>query len=165
MDSAFSSAKSALASIPALVHPDPLAKISLAVDALDSHIGAVFQELVPGSWAPFAFFFKKLSSAESCYSAFDRELLAAYSALRHFQFLLEGREFTLFTDHNPLTHSMFRVSPPWAARQQRQLSFLSKFTSNIVHLPCSQNFVADALSWPSLSPPLASSPPLPFSPF
>ena len=46
MDSPFSFAKSAFASVSALVCPDPSAKISLAVDASDSHVGAVFQQLV-----------------------------------------------------------------------------------------------------------------------
>ena len=90
------------------------------------------------------------------YSAFDRELVAAYSPVRHFWFLLEGRDFTLFTDQKPLTHSLFRVSPPWSARQQGQLFFISEFTGNLVHLPGSQNVVADALSRPSPAPPLAT---------
>ena len=46
MDSALTFAKSSLASVPDLVHPDPSPKIFLAVDALDSHVGAVFQQLV-----------------------------------------------------------------------------------------------------------------------
>ena len=56
MDSSFPTAKTALVSIPALIHPDSSAKISIAVDASDSHVGAVFQPLVCGSWAPLAFF-------------------------------------------------------------------------------------------------------------
>ena len=40
MDSAFDSAKSALALVPTLVHP--AVQVSLAVDASDSHMGAVF---------------------------------------------------------------------------------------------------------------------------
>ena len=84
----------------------------------------------------------------------DHELLAAYFAMKNFHFLLEGRSFTLFTDHKPLTFALFRVSPPWSARQQCDLSYLSEFTSDLVHLPSSQNVVADALSRPSsvLSP-------------
>ena len=42
MDYAFFSIKSALA----LVHPGPSAKVSLAVDASDSHVGAVYQQRV-----------------------------------------------------------------------------------------------------------------------
>ena len=158
MDSAFSSAKKLLSSVPELVHPQCNAPISLAVDASDSHIGAVLQQQLPDkSWSPLAFFSKKLSDAEKKYSAFDRELLAAHSSVRHFRFMLEGREFTIFTDHKPLTHALFRSSPPWSARQQRHLSYLAEFTSSIVHIPGKENVVADALSRP-VSPSSAPNP-------
>ena len=140
-------------------------------------MGAVFQQIVQGSWTSSAFISKKMSSTESHYSAFDPELIAAYSAVRHFRFLLEGRDFTLFTDQKPLTHSLW-VSPPWSTRQQQQLAFISEFTSNLIHLHGSQNVVANALSRPSLLPPLApllltvftihfipSAPPIDFSQF
>ena len=94
MDSPFISAKSALALVPTLVHPEPSSLVSLAVDASDAQMGAVFQQLVQGSWAPIAFYSKKLSSAETRYSPFDCELLAAYSAVKHFCFLLQGRNFS-----------------------------------------------------------------------
>ena len=86
------------------------AAISLAVDASDSHVGAVLQQRLHGSWSPLAFFSKKLSSNESKYSGFNRELLAAYSSVRHFRFILKAREFTLFTDHKPLTLALFSSS-------------------------------------------------------
>jgi len=66
-------------------------------------VGAVLQQRVDDAWFLLAFYSKKLSDAEKKYSAFDRELLAVYSAIRHFRFMLEGREFLLFTDHKPLT--------------------------------------------------------------
>jgi hypothetical protein len=50
------------------------------------------------------------------------------AAVRHFRFLLEGRQFRLLTDHMPLVTSLFRNTPPWSARQQRQLSFIAEFT-------------------------------------
>ena len=95
----FSAARSVLANVPTLVHPDPTTRISVSVDASGSHVGAVLHQEVAGSWAPLSFYSRKLSSAESRYSAFDRELFAAYSALRHFWFLPEGNEFVLFSDH------------------------------------------------------------------
>ena len=98
------------------------------------------------------FYSKKLSDAEKKYSPFDHELLAAYSFLRHFRFMLEGREFTLFTDHKPLTHALFRVSLPWSARQQRHLSYLAEFTSSIFQVPGPENVGADTLSRPSSVP-------------
>ena len=159
----FDSAKSTLISVPVLIHPVPNAPISIAVDASDSHIGGVFQQRVCEGWAPISFFSKKLSNTETKYSAFDRELLAAFSTIRHFRFLLEGREFTLFTDHKPLTSALFRSSPPWSARQQRHLSYIAEFTNNIIHLPGEQNIVADALSRPiaPLMSPMPETPPTP----
>jgi hypothetical protein len=52
------------------------------------------------------------------------------------------------TDHKPLVTSLFRTTPPWSARQQRQLSFIAEFTSDIRHTPGQENVVANALSGP-----------------
>jgi hypothetical protein len=153
---AFEAAKAALVAAVPLAHPAPDAVLSLATDASDTHVGGVLQQLQGGSWQPLAFFSKKLSGAGLRYSTFDRELLAAFSAIRHFRFLLEGRKFSLLTDHKPLVTALFRTTPPWSARQQRQLSLIAEFTSDIRHTPGVQNVVADALSRP---PPPSSDPP------
>ena len=101
-----------------LTHPDPIASVSLAVDAYYSQVGAFLQQMIRDSWSPLAFFSKKLSAAEAKYSAFDGELLAANFSVRHFRFLLEGQEFTLFTEHKPRMHALFCSCPLWSARQQ-----------------------------------------------
>jgi hypothetical protein len=145
---AFSAAKAALVAAVPLSHPTPGATLSLAVDASDSHVGVVLQQLENRSWRPLAFFSQKLSPAQSRYSTFDRELLAAYSAVRHFRFLLEGRKFRILTDHKPLIAAMTRVTLPWSARQQRHLSFLAEFTFDLRHTSGHANVVADALSRP-----------------
>ena len=63
MNLSFAAAKSVLANVPTLVHPDDAsARISLSVDASGSHVGAVLQQEVDGSWAPLAFYSKKLSA-------------------------------------------------------------------------------------------------------
>jgi hypothetical protein len=43
---------------------------------------------------------------------------------------------------------MVRVTPPQSARQQRHLAYISEFTTDIRHIPGSENVVADALSRP-----------------
>ncbi len=131
-----------------LSFPVPAARLSLAVDASESHLGGILQQWERGGWRPLAFFSKKLAAAQAKYSAFDRELLAAYMAVRHFRFVLEGRQFVLFTDHRPLVAAIKRVSPPWSARQQRHLAYVSEFTTDLQHLPGTANVVADALSRP-----------------
>jgi hypothetical protein len=92
--------------------------LSLATDASDTHTGGALQQLNRGRWQPLAFYSKKLSGTGTRYSTFDRELLALFSAVRHFRFLLEGRQFRLLTDHKPLVTSLFRTTPPWSACQQ-----------------------------------------------
>jgi hypothetical protein len=120
----------------------------LSVDASDSHVGGVLQQQVGSGWKPLAFFSKKPAPAERKYSTFDRELLAAFSTIRHFRFLLEGRQFQLLTDHKPLVAAMVCVTPPQSARQQRHLAYISEFTTDLRHTPGSENVVADALSRP-----------------
>jgi hypothetical protein len=82
---AFQAAKNALEAAEPLVHPVTNTVLSLATDASDTHVGGVLQQLAGGNWQPLAFYSKKLSGAGTRYSTFDRELLAAFSAVRHFR--------------------------------------------------------------------------------
>ena len=149
---AFEGAKSALAGAALLAHPNPVAPIALTTDASDVAVGAVVEQRVAGAWQPLAFFSRKLRDCERKYSAFDRELLALFLATRHFRFLLEGRSFTAYVDHKPLTYAMSKVSEPWSARQQRHLAAISEFTTDIRHVAGKSNSVADCLSRVLVSP-------------
>ena len=160
-EQAFVKAKNSLSEAVLLRHPVPSAPVSLAVDASATHVGAVLQQFVNGKFEPLSFFSHKLSPAEEKYSAFDRELLAGYSAIRRFRFAVEGQNLVLYTDHKPLTHALRRVSPPWSARQQRHLSYVSEFTADIRHLPGSENVPADVLSRPTVAAVRHGPPPCP----
>ena len=96
---AFENAKAALAHATLLHHPKANAPTSITVDASDLAIGAQLDQLHNGYWVPIAFFSRKLSSAEKKYSTFDRELLAAYQAVRHFRHFAEGKPCTPTTSH------------------------------------------------------------------
>ena len=99
---AFEQAQQTSSEAVMLVHPQPYAPTCVTTDASNTAIGAVLEQFIEGQWKPVSFFSKKLNPAELKYSAFDRELLAAYLAVRHFQFFLEGRVFHINTDHKPL---------------------------------------------------------------
>ena len=86
-----------LASATLLVHPNPFAPLNITCDASDFAAGGVLQQYVDNIWQPLSFFSKKLSSAETRYSAFDREILAVYATVRHFRHNLEGRDFFVNT--------------------------------------------------------------------
>lgn len=143
---AFKETKTALAQAALLAHPSPTAPIALTTDASDYAVGGVFEQWVDGAWQPLAFFSRQLVPRERRYSTFDRELLGLWLSIRHFRSLLEGRDFTAFVDHKPLTFAMSKVSEPWSARQQRQLSYISEFTTDIRHIAGKSNLVADCLS-------------------
>ena len=146
MDAAFEGSKVALANAAMLVHPHPDTPISLVTDASDVGVGATLQQQFGSTVKPVAFFSRQLRKPEQKYSAYDKELLAIYLAIRHFRYFLEGRPFTVYTDHKPLTFAMSKVSDQWSARQQRQLSFISEYTTDIQHVSGQDNPVADALS-------------------
>ncbi|GFX43937.1 retrovirus-related Pol polyprotein from transposon opus [Trichonephila clavipes] len=143
---AFQRCKQALADAALLAHPSPSAPLALHVDASDYAIGGALHQVVDSELQPLAFFSRKLTSSEKSYSAYNRELLAIYSAIRHFRYMLEARDFTVFTDHKPLTYAFRQKSDKCSPRQIHQLDFISQFTTNIVHIPRSDNIAADVLS-------------------
>ena len=98
---AFDAAKRTLSEAVMLVHPQPNAATCITTDASNVAVGAVLEHFIEGQWKPISFFSKKLTPAELNYSAFDRELLAAYleftNDIRHIEGLV-----------NPVTDALFR---------------------------------------------------------
>ncbi len=146
MTDAFCKTKAALVHATMLTHPKPGATIGLTTDASDVGIGAVLQQWQNNKWQPLGFFSRQLRKPELKYSAFDKELLALYLAIRHYKYYLEGRSFVVYTDHKPLLSAMKKFSDSYSARQQRHLSFISEYTTDIRHIAGKDNPVADALS-------------------
>jgi hypothetical protein len=143
---AFESTKAAVANASLLAHPILDAPLSLMVDASNTAIGSSVQQLVDNHWQPMAFFSKKLSEQQKQWSAYDRELLAAYQSVKKFRYLLEGREFTLFTDHKPLTFAFNQKPDKASPRQLRYLDYISQFTTDIKHISGRNNIPADTMS-------------------
>lgn len=143
---AFDKCKSELANATLLIHPYSSAPVSLTVDASDFAMGAVVEQYVDNNWKPLGFFSRKFSSAQMKYSTYDRELLAIYTAVKYFRYLLEGRHFRIFTDHKPITFAFKQKSDTASPRQVRQLDYIGQFSTNIIHISGKSNVVADALS-------------------
>lgn len=82
---AFEASRESLAQAALLAHPRIDAELALFTDASDHSVGATIQQRgKEDGWEPLAFYSKRLSSAESKYSACDRELLAIYLAVTHY---------------------------------------------------------------------------------
>ncbi|KRZ81963.1 Transposon Ty3-G Gag-Pol polyprotein [Trichinella sp. T8] len=120
---AFNAPKDAMANVTMLHHPHPTAEYALMVDASHHAIGAVLQQPAKNSWRSLAFFSKRLATTQKRYSAFGRELLAAYLATKYFRHAVEGRRFVIYTDQKPLAHASFRPSNNLNDREMRHLNF------------------------------------------
>lgn len=145
-DTAFLHIKSQLSTTAMLYHPKHRAPTTLMVDASGVAVGAVLQQQLNGASYPIGFFSKALKPAETRYSTFGRELLAAFLAVRHFRHFLEGRDFIILTDHKPLTYAFRSASSRYSPREIRQLAFLAEFCTDIRHVSGTENAPADALS-------------------
>ncbi|CAK9810898.1 Transposon Tf2-9 polyprotein [Anthophora plagiata] len=143
---AFCQCKQDLAQAALLAHPEPNGTLAVTCDASNCMVGAALHQRIGNSWEPLSFFSTKLSPAEQKYSAFDRELLAIYRSIKHFQHLLEGRHFIIYNDHKPLSYVFSDKTDKRTPKQIRYLTFISEFTTDIRHISGRDNVVADALS-------------------
>ena len=149
MQYSFESIKHALANATLLHHPDHNLPLAVTTDASDMAIGGVVEQRGPEGWEPLAFFSKKLSTGQKAWCPYDRELLAAHQGIRHFKHLVEGRPFTLYTDHQSLIPSLAKKTDAPTSRQTNQLSEIAEYTTDIRYLEGKSNFVADLLSRPN----------------
>ena len=142
----FRESKRALANATMLAHPIPGAPVSLTVDASDYAIGAILQQRVNYTWQLLGFITKSLTPTQQKYSAYDRELLAMYTAVKKFGSAVDGRNFTIFTDHKPLIYAFDQNLDKCSSRQFRRFDYIGQFTTDIRYVKGLDNNVADALS-------------------
>ena len=153
----FDATKEALAKATLLFHPRPGAQLALTTDASNTAVGGVLEQRGPLGWEPLAFYSSKLKPNEVHWPPYDRELLGAFKGIRHFRDMVEGRPFTLYTDHQSLIPSLSKITDSHTARQRYQLSCIAEYTTDIRYVQGKANLVADALSRPNEAVPDASS--------
>ena len=148
---AFKQAKKQLSSTAVLAHyNNPKLPLRLAGDASSYGIGAVISHILPdGSERPISYASRTLSSSERNYAQLEKEALSLFYGVQKFHSYLYGREFTLYTDHKPLTAifgSNKSIPPLAAARLQRWALLLAGYNYRIVFRPTQAHANADSLS-------------------
>ena len=136
---AFGHTKHALTSHPVLVMPDYQKHFEVISDASVTGTGAVLLQ----EGRPVAYESRKLTSAERNYTTGEQELLGVIHAMRSWRCYLEGVEFTMVTDHNPLIY--LQTQPTLSRRQVRWSEYLQMFRFRWQYRPGRIN-VADPLS-------------------
>ena len=133
-----------------LVHYDPDLPLVLATDSSSYGLGAVLSHRTPeGEERPIAYASRSLSETEKKYSQIKKEALSLVWGVKKFQTYLEGRHFTLVTDHQPLKYIMDpgkAVPVTAAARIQRWCLFLGAFAYSIEFRGTKQHANCDGLS-------------------
>lgn len=142
----FEHCKQSLADATLLEHPDHESVLSLFTDASSLAVGAALQQFTNEQWKPLAFFSKGLSTTQQRWPTLYRELLAIYLAIRHFRHSLEGRHFTIFSDHKPLSFLFEKANASLPPVQMNQLTFISQFTTDIKFVRGIDNIPADIMS-------------------
>ena len=84
MTSAFIKTKEGLAKATLLFHPIAEAKLRVNTDASIRAIVGAIHQVVGGQLQPLAIFSRRITPAESRYSAYDLELLTVYSTILKF---------------------------------------------------------------------------------
>ena len=149
LQKSFNAVKEALAQATLLHHPRPGARLAVTTDASNQAIGGVLEQEGPNGWEPLAFYSAKLTDKQQEWVPYDRELLASFRAIRHFRPMIEGRPFTLYSDHQSLVPSVHKKTDPQTLRQQYQLSCIAEYTTDVRYIQGKANVVADQLSRPA----------------
>ncbi|GFX88252.1 transposon Tf2-9 polyprotein [Trichonephila clavipes] len=142
----FEQVKLALAHATLLDHAMPNAPLSIWVDASVFAVNGALAQYCENVWQPLAFFSMKQSVSQKNWSTYDLELLAIYTIVKRFRYMLGGREFVIYTDQKPLIYAFQQKADKCSPRQHRHLDFIFQFSTNIRNVPGTQNLVADTLS-------------------
>ena len=134
-EKAFCKVNAMIVSDLVLTHCDPNLPLQLACDASPVGIAAVLSHFIAdGTERPIAFASRSLSKAERNYAQIDKEALATVWGVKKFHNYLFGKNFTLLTDHEPLTsifHPRKSLPAVTAARLQRYALFFAGFDYTI----------------------------------
>ena len=107
-------------------------------------MGAVLEQEFDDGRHPILFISKKLSGAACNYAVVEKECFAIFWAVKTLRNFLEGKEFTINTDHAPLQwlHKMKTSNQ----RLLRWSLILQEFSFTISYIAGKTNIVADVLS-------------------
>lgn len=137
--------KAMLCEAPLLVRPDPKKEFELHTDWSAAGCGAILQQRdEAGDERVVAYASRSNNKAESNYSSYAGECLAAVWGVRYFRVYLYGARFILYTDHRPLEWLM--TNPNLTDMHARWALMLQEFDFEVRYRKGLINMNADGLS-------------------
>ena len=145
-ESNFTKLKKLLVSPPILVHVDYSRDLYLLTDASDDTIGAALCHKIDDKYRPIAFYTAKMNDAQRNYSISEKEALAMYIALKHFEPTVEGYHISIITDHAPLVHIFDAPHKAPSPRLKRWALYMQSFSYDIQYHEGKTHYLADYVS-------------------
>jgi hypothetical protein len=124
-----------------LLIPDLNIEFTLETDASQYGLGACLMQ----NEQPVAFISRTLSKNEIVYGITEKEVLGALWAMEKFRYFLEGRKFTLVTDHKAIEFIRKKLDFG-SARIIRWFERFERFEFDVKFKPGEELIAADALS-------------------
>lgn len=141
----FNKLKEKLSSFPVVHIPDFSKKFIVVTDASDVAMGAVLMQDIDGHKRVIEYASKMFNKAQRNYSTIEKEANAIVFALKKWQVYLEGKPFSIQSDHRPLTWLLSKKD--CVGKLARWALLLQEFDiEEIRHIKGNENVVADALS-------------------
>jgi len=149
---AFTKLKQALCTSPILANPDFTKDFVVKCDASSYALGACLTQGTGQDEHVIEYSSRQLIGPELRYSVLEREALSIFWALTKYRYYLEGREFTVITDHKPLC-ALLNVRSPNCRLAHYALQ-LQDLPVKIIYQPGRYNNLPDALSRIRINPPV-----------
>ena len=141
---AFNELKRILTNDLVLRIPDEHLPFKIQTDASKVGIGAVLMQTYPDGDLPIAYLSKKFTKTQMNWPATEQECYAIIHAIEKWHKYLDGRQFTIETDHKPLLP--FNMKQQLNAKCERWRLKLQQYQFTIRYIKGKHNTVADYLS-------------------
>ena len=132
---------------PVLQIFNPEKKLKISTDASGYAIGAVLlQTTYEGQFLPVEYASCALTECEQRYAPIEKEMLGIVFGCEKFRQYVCGTEFTVETDHKPLTAISQKELSKVTPRLQRMLMRLQPYNPTVIYTPGKHMSFADPLS-------------------
>lgn len=139
--------KNDLSSESLLVFPDFSQPFIVASDASKSGLGAILSQVRNGFERPISFVSRRLTKAETNYSASELELLGVTFAVKQFRCYIYNSRFTIVTDHIALKYLLTKgITHSTNSRLIRFALLLSEYDFDVVYRKGKKHCNADLFS-------------------
>ncbi|KAK6178667.1 hypothetical protein SNE40_011194 [Patella caerulea] len=145
-EEAFQKVKSLLTTPPVLYLPTATGHLTLYSDTSRSATGSYLTQVINGKERILGYYSKKLPPACANYSVTELEMFGLLINITHFQYLLQGVEFTAVVDHSAIVHILSSKKEPCTQRLKRIIIKLSQYSFQTCYKKGTEMVLADFLS-------------------